>query len=95
MYKEETWNNDKGIMSNKKYRWTGKHAVMLLSPKAAFAKIPMLVSHPDVKKSPVKVKLSIKNKTLAEVTFTNNSWQEIILFSEDFAKHKNTILLFC
>jgi len=92
MYKEEKWDNDNGIMANKKYRWTTKHALMLLSPTAAFAKMPMLASHPDINKEPVKVKLSTKDELLAEITFTNNLWQEITLFSKDFAKHKNTIL---
>jgi len=80
------WNQNFGLYKLEKdnrgfyFQWTKKVAGIAVENVGQVLVIPMMASHPDIKKNPVKVKVflancNFKKKTLIkEILLENNSW---------------------
>lgn len=69
-------------MEGREFRWTAKKAGLTVRIKKPFLVIPVLASHPDIKKNPVKVNIFIsenllkEKRLLDEIVLKESSWQE-------------------
>ena len=69
-------------MGGQEFRWTKKRAGLTVKTKKPILVIPMLASHPDIKKNPVKVNVFFsgnllkEKRLLDEIVLRESSWHE-------------------
>ncbi|MFQ6083125.1 MAG: O-antigen ligase family protein [Candidatus Aminicenantia bacterium] len=69
-------------MDGQEFRWSGKNAGITIKIEKPILVIPMLASHPDITKNPVKVKIYLvkdffkEKKLLDEIVLGKSKWQE-------------------
>jgi len=80
------WNQNFGLYKLEKdnrgfsFQWTKKSAGITVENVGQVLVIPMMASHPDIKKNPVKVKVFLANryfkkeKLIKEIVLKDNSW---------------------
>ena len=63
------------------FRWTKRHSGLNIEIKNPVMEIPLMASHPDIRESPVKVKIYLirdffrKKRLLDELSLTQSSWK--------------------
>jgi len=69
------------MKDEKEFRWTKSYGGTTIKIEKPVVEIPILASHPDIQRKPVKVKIYIikqffkKKKLLDEIIITNNVWK--------------------
>jgi hypothetical protein len=65
----------------REFRWTRSYGGLTIKIEKAFIEIPLLASHPDIRRNPVKVKIYLikdffkKKMLLGELTLTESVWK--------------------
>ena len=83
----------------REFRWTRGYGGLTIKIEKPVVEIPMLASHPDIKKNPLRVKIYlIKNffkekRMLDEVVLTENSWKTYEYYVPEEV-NRQAILLF-
>lgn len=74
VYASEVWQHDGGSMSGKRYAWTGPRARILLGTAPPYTRMPLLVSHPDVTTTPVRVHMRINDDPWDTYEYDEAGW---------------------
>lgn len=67
--------------NGREFRWTRKYGGMTIKIKKPVIEIPLLASHPDIRKDPVKIKIYLikdffkQKKLIDEIILTENLWE--------------------
>jgi O-antigen ligase len=94
------WNQNYGLYQEETgtagfaFRWTQKSAGITIDKLGPVAVIPLMASHPDIEKYPVRVKIYrgkpdfTKGKIIREVVLKNHSWLETEIDMSDESRNK-------
>lgn len=83
----------------REFRWTRGYGGLTIKIEKPFIEIPMLASHPDIEKIPLKVKIYLikdffkEKRLLDEVVLTENSWKTYEYYIPEEV-NRQAILLF-
>jgi hypothetical protein len=86
-------------MGEQEFKWTQETAGFTVKVKKPLLIIPLIASHPDIQKDPVKVKIFVlgrqfkRKKLLDDIVLTDNSWHEF-RYDLSHAISDNILLLF-
>lgn len=83
----------------REFRWTRGYGGLTIKIKEPVIEIPMLASHPDIGKNPIRVKIYLikdffkEKRLLDEVLLTENSWKTVEYYIPEEV-NRQAILLF-
>ena len=86
-------------MGNLEFKWTEEKAGFSISVEKPFLALPLIASHPDIQKNPVKLKIFILEgiykgkRLLANIVVRDSSWHEY-RYDLSYAIGDNILLLF-
>jgi len=83
----------------REFRWTRSYGGLSLKIEKPVIVIPLLASHPDIQKKPIKIKLYLvkdffkSKRLLKEITLTRTEWQDVALSVPEDVGHDAILLI--
>jgi len=83
----------------REFRWTRSYGGMTIKIEKPVIVIPLLASHPDIQKKPLKVKFYLvkdffkSKRLLKEITLTRTEWQDVALSVPEEVGHDAILLI--